>query len=295
MVIKSQQFKGRCVLAPAKINLDLLITGRRDDGYHLLDSIVVFTELGDELTVEKSDQLSLTISGQFANDLSNRNDNLILEAARLICKEFDIEPNLKFHLIKNLPVSSGIGGGSADAAAAIKLTIETFKLTIDQERLDSLTLSLGADIPICLRSASTHMKGIGENLNSINLHKPMNILLINPGISVSTPIIFQKYKDLYKDFDSERGHKVNYIHDRFIKKELLNSQNALESAACEVESKIKDVLAAFENLEGLWLKRMSGSGATCFGLFNNKENCIKAKNIIESQNTSWWVKVTKSI
>ncbi|MDG1859411.1 MAG: 4-(cytidine 5'-diphospho)-2-C-methyl-D-erythritol kinase, partial [Emcibacteraceae bacterium] len=106
------------MLAPAKINLDLLITGKRDDGYHLLDSIVCFADVGDELFVEKSDKLSLEISGAFANGLSIGDDNLVLKAAQLICKECGVEPTLKFHLIKNLPIASGIGGGSADAAAA---------------------------------------------------------------------------------------------------------------------------------------------------------------------------------
>lgn len=283
------------MLAPAKINLDLRITGRRDNGYHLLDSIVVFTEFGDEITAEKSDQLSLIISGPFAENLKNQDGNLILKAAKLICKECNVEPKLKFHLRKNLPISSGIGGGSSDAAAAIKLTLEILDLTISKKRLNEIALSLGADVPVCLMSTATHMKGIGEILSPIVIEKPLNILLVNPGVSVSTPEIFQKYKKSNERFDSERGYKVDYIHDRFIKKELLNSQNTLESAACEIENEIKCVLKSFENLDGLSLKRMSGSGATCFGLFENKEQCIKAKDIIERENINWWVTVTKSV
>lgn len=283
------------MLAPAKINLDLLITGRRDDGYHLLDSIIVFTELGDELTVDKSDQLSLTISGPFANVLSNENDNLILEAARLICKECDVEPNLKFHLIKKLPVSSGIGGGSADAAAAIKLTIQQLNLSITKERIETIALRLGADVPVCLRSISTHMRGIGEDLSPLNLSRPFDILLVNPGVSVSTPRIFKEYKKSEKKFDRPRKEKVCHINDRFIKEEVLNSQNALEGVACRIEPQIQKVLKILENFEGLWLGRMSGSGATCFGIFNNEESCLKAKKYLKANHSKWWIKATKIV
>lgn len=283
------------MLAPAKINLDLLITGRRDDGYHLLDSIVVFTELCDELTVEKSDQLSLTISGPFANDLSNRNDNLILEAARLICEECGVEPNLKFHLIKNLPISSGIGGGSADAAVAIKLTIQQLNLSISKGRLEAIALRLGADVPVCLRSISTHMKGIGEGLSPLNLSRPFDILLVNPGVSVSTPRIFNEYKKSEKIFDRPRKEKISHINDRFIKEEVLNSKNALEGVACRIEPQIQKILNVLENFEGLWLGRMSGSGATCFGIFNNEENCLNAKKYLKANHSKWWIESTKSL
>lgn len=283
------------MLAPAKINLDLLITGRRDDGYHLLDSIVVFTELGDELTVEKSDQLSLTISGPFANDLSSENDNLILEAARLICLECGVEPNLKFHLVKNLPVSSGIGGGSADAAAAIKLTIQQLNLSVSKERLETIAIKLGADVPVCLRSISTHMRGIGEDLSPLILSRSFDILLVNPGVSVSTPRIFNEYKKFEKKFDRPRKEKVSHINDGFIKEEVLNSQNALESVACRIEPQIQIILKTLENFEGLWLGRMSGSGATCFGIFNNEENCLKAKKYLKTHHSKWWIESTKSV
>lgn len=283
------------MLAPAKINLDLRIIGRRDDGYHLLDSIVVFTDFGDELLAEKSDELSLTISGPYASDLNNNEDNLILKTAKLIGEECNIEPKIKFHLIKNLPVSSGIGGGSADAAAAIKLTLQTLKLNISHERLDRIALSLGADVPVCLRSSATHMRGIGECLKPINIDKAMNILLVNPGVSVSTPEIFQEYKNLNDSFDDLRKYKIGHVHYRFIKKEVFNSRNALEEAACMLEPKIKQVLKTLAKLDGLLLNRMSGSGATCFAVFDSEENCIRAEKYIKAINSKWWVEVGKIV
>lgn len=283
------------MLAPAKINLDLLITGRREDGYHLLDSIVIFTELGDELKAEKSDRLSLTISGPFAGSLKADENNLVLKAARLICEECNIEPRLKFHLVKNLPVSSGIGGGSADAAAALRLTLEKLQLQISPERLNDIALKLGADVPVCLKSAATHMRGIGEDLKEISIKDPFHLLLVNPGVTLSTPEIFEYYKKMEDKFDHFRNSKADYIHDRFIEETLIKSRNALEHTACRVEPKVLKVLKAFNNFEGLLLKRMSGSGATCFGVFDTKENCIKAQKILKHQYNNWWVKATGTI
>lgn len=283
------------MLAPAKINLDLLITGRRDDGYHLLDSVVVFTELGDEITVEKSDKLSLNISGPFADNLIVSDDNLILKAARIICKEHGIEPNLKFHLVKNLPVSSGIGGGSADAAAALKLTIDMLNLKVPQKRLDEIALSLGADVPVCLRSAATLMQGVGEILTPLTLNKPLSMLLVNPGVSVSTSEIFQHYKLTKDDFDHLRKYNIDHIHDRLIVETLVNSRNALKTGACAIQPEIFNVLETLKIQKGVLLSRMSGSGATCFGVFDNRENCLKAQKAIKTGNSNWWVEATRII
>lgn len=283
------------MLAPAKINLDLLITGRRDDGYHLLDSVVVFTELGDEITAEKSDKLSLNISGPFADNLIVSDDNLILKAARIIFKEHGIEPNFKFHLVKNLPVSSGIGGGSADAAAALKLTIDMLNLKVPQKRLDEIALSLGADVPVCLRSAATLMQGVGEILTPLTLNKPLSMLLVNPGVSVSTSEIFQHYKLTKDDFDHLRKYNIDHIHDRLIVEALVNSRNALKTGACAIQPEIFNVLETLKIQKGVLLSRMSGSGATCFGVFDNRENCLKAQKAIKTGNSNWWVEATRII
>nr|WP_276515118.1 4-(cytidine 5'-diphospho)-2-C-methyl-D-erythritol kinase [Pseudemcibacter aquimaris] len=282
-------------MAPAKINLDLLITGRREDGYHLLDSLVVFTEFGDELYIEKSDSLSLDITGPFSNGLTVNEDNLVLRAAKLIAEEAKIQPNFKFHLVKNLPVSSGIGGGSSDAAAAIKLIIELFNLEISDERLNEIGLKLGADIPVCLLGQTSHMSGIGEKLVPFDIKDDLYLLLVNPSISVSTPEIFKEYKIENHEFDKERHFSKNEVHLPFILDALNNSHNSLQSAAVSKKSVIQDVISAIDTTEGLLLSRMSGSGATCFGIYSSEKDCHNAYELIIKEKNNWWVKSTKVI
>lgn len=278
------------MLAPAKINLDLLITGRRDDGFHLLDSLVVFADYGDELTAEISDKLSLEISGPFADSLKDKQNNLILKAARLICEYADIEPNIKFYLIKNLPVSSGIGGGSADAAAALKLCIKLFSIDIDEQNLQKIALKLGADVPVCLKGSASHMTGIGENIDGLNVKKPLDLLLINSGVSVSTPKVFMEYALIGSDFDRQRNFSDSEIHFPFMLETLIKSQNSLEGAACQIEPKIAEQLKELLSIEDILLARMSGSGATCFGLFDSTEKCKNAATKINKKHQDWWVK-----
>jgi 4-diphosphocytidyl-2-C-methyl-D-erythritol kinase len=263
-------------LAKAKINLDLLITGRRDDGFHELDSIVGFADFGDELSAENHNGLSLSVTGPFADHLDSNDHNLIIEAAKLICEAAKIKPNVKFHLIKNLPVSSGIGGGSADAAAALKLCQKIFDLDFSDDELASIALKLGADVPVCLKSTPHHMTGIGEKLSPLLLKDKINLVLVNPGKTLSTPNVFQAYKKFSRGFDQKRSFLTTEIHLSFIIETLQQSGNSLQSAACEIEPEIDTV--------------MSGSGATCFGLYKNKVDCQKASELIFKQNPTWWVK-----
>ncbi|MBT5185507.1 MAG: 4-(cytidine 5'-diphospho)-2-C-methyl-D-erythritol kinase [Kordiimonadaceae bacterium] len=282
------------MLAPAKINLDLLITGRRDDGYHLLDSIVVFTELGDHLTAEISDKLSLNISGPFADGLKADENNLIIKAANLICDNAGISPNIKFNLVKNLPISSGIGGGSADAAAALKLCMELLAININEKILNHIALKLGADVPVCLISETSHMQGIGEKITKINFKTPLHILLVNPMISVSTPNIFNQYAKLSTGFDQNRLLTTKEIHLPLMLDILKVSGNSLSEAALNVEPEIYKVLQALSETQGILLTRLSGSGATCFALYDNKENCLNAANKLKIDRPNWWICNTKT-
>lgn len=273
------------MLAPAKINLDLHITGKRDDGYHLLDSIVAFADYGDDLYVEMSDKLSLEVSGPFADRLSNGDENLVLKAARLICKECGVAPNLKFRLIKNLPIASGIGGGSADAAAAIKLTIQMLDLDISESRLKKLALALGADVPVCLYSKATQMSGIGEDLSPISLDGPLHCVLVNPDITVSTPHIFKYFSMHGYSFKPLRENISVFIGVD----DLISNENALEKPACELNSEILEVLNAFSQTEGLVLSRMSGSGATCYGVYENEESAMAGQKVLKGFYPDWWI------
>lgn len=280
------------MLAPAKINLDLLITGRRKDGYHLLDSVVAFTEYGDELTAQPADDLFLETDGPFANKLTDGHENLVLKAARKLCDFADVQPKIKFKLIKNLPVSSGIGGGSADAAAALKLTRNVLNLNITDEDLRALSLSLGADVPVCLLSTTSHMKGIGEHIKQIDLCGGQPILLVNSGVSVSTPDIFKNFKKMSLPFTSRKFVDFDQINWTLMFKHLKASKNDLQKAACKLNTSIDTVLEQLLDLEGVIFGRMSGSGATCFALFESDELCKKAAKILSNQNENWWIKAT---
>ena len=277
------------MLAPAKINLDLLITGRRGDGYHLLDSLVAFTDFGDALVASENHGLELEINGPFAHELENDQNNLILRAAKSICDDAGIIPNIKFTLTKNLPVSSGIGGGSADAAAALRLCIDLFSLDISEDKLDTIALNLGADVPVCLRSKSIHMSGIGEKLVDVEIVSDLYVLLVNPGLSVSTPSVFAAYKNFNEPFDTSRDFLNNQVHLPLRYDTLKKGRNALQKAAISLEPSIKDVLGMLTGLDKNITAQMSGSGATCFALFQDEMDCKKAEDIIIGKKPNWWV------
>ena len=212
------------MLAAAKINLDLRIIGRRDDGFHLLDSIVVFADIGDQLTAVHSDGLSLQIGGQFSAGLPTNDDNLILRSARLMCEHANVKPNLSFKLEKNLPISSGIGGGSADAAAALKLCNTLLDINFDDEKLDKIALKIGADVPVCLKARASRMCGIGEEISPIEMENDLYLLLVNPGVSISTPEIFKVYKMLDTKFEPTRSFSTDKIHLPLMIDELKSSR-----------------------------------------------------------------------
>ncbi len=283
------------MLTPAKINLDLLITGRRKDGFHLLDSVVVFVGYGDELTAKAADGLSLDIKGAFANKLNNDPENLVLKAARKLCEFAGVKPDIKFQLTKNLPVSSGIGGGSSNAAAALKLTMELLNLDVGDVDLRKLALSLGADVPVCLQSNTSHMTGIGENIKQIDLCGGQPILLVNPGVSVSTPDIFKSFKNMALPFTSRKPVDFNQINWTLMLEHLKASKNDLQMPASVINASVSEVIEKLKNLEGLIFSRMSGSGATCFALFESDDLCKKASKSLSNQHETWWIKATNII
>ncbi len=281
------------MLAPAKINLDLLITGQREDGYHLLDSIVVFTDIGDELTAKKSDELSLVISGPYAGDLQSQRNNLILLAAHRICEYANISPHIKFYLNKKLPISSGIGGGSADAAAALKLCIELFSIKIEPGELNKIALELGSDIPVCLLSKPVHMTGVGEKISHFKLAEAIHMVLVNPNVSVLTPMVFNVFQKSNMTFDTERILPSGKIHPTLMLDIIKESGNSLTEAAIMLEPSINEVISLLSETEDVLIARMSGSGATCFALYKSKECCVKAAQYIIKRKPDWWVDYTR--
>ncbi|MCF6214558.1 MAG: 4-(cytidine 5'-diphospho)-2-C-methyl-D-erythritol kinase [Emcibacter sp.] len=275
-------------LARAKINLDLLITGRREDGYHLLDSLVVFAEYGDEISVLASDEISLGIIGPFATELIGLKDNIILKAARALQKKFNITKGAEITLVKNLPVSSGIGGGSADAAAAIHALIELWQISVTATDLDEILLSLGADLPVCMASQTMHMTGMGEKLTPITINFPVFLCLVNPGVAVSTSDIF---KGRTKRIFSNPRKLPLTIEDQSQLQEILNAAgNDLEGEAGAINPVIDKVIAQIKTSDDCLFAGMSGSGATCFGIFSSEEAARRVAGNINSASPNWWVK-----
>ena len=224
------------VKAPAKINLYLHVTGRRADGYHLLDSLFVFAKDGDVVSVRNAEGLSLKIVGPYAAGLSNGEDNIILKAARALAKVCGKVPDAEIVLEKNLPVASGIGGGSADAAAALKALTRLWKTDVPTEKLYETALKLGADVPSCLASKAVQVSGIGDVLTPAPQLPEMFVLLVNPNKPVSTPAVFKTRSPVF----SEPCPFTRRITDfpSFIK-ELERRHNDLCEAACRIESEVR--------------------------------------------------------
>ena len=267
-------------IAKAKINLCLHVTGQDKNGYHLLDSIVTFANYGDELIFRKNETFEIVSDGQFSEDLNNIpiTDNIIYKAA----KELKLSDEFKIGLKKKLPLSAGIGGGSADAAATFRGLIEycNTSLPIDNG------LTLGADVPVCLKSTNQRMQGIGEILTDIEIFPKLSAVLINSGDKVSTLRIFKTLKSKYnQDIGSLPKNKLSFIETIHF---LSNLRNDLENPAIDLVPNIKNVLDVLNSC-GSELSRMSGSGGTCFGLFQSFELAQKAAKKISLENSKWWV------
>lgn len=275
------------VKAPAKINLYLHVTGKRPDGYHLLDSLFAFARDGDVITAKQADGLSLEIIG--APDLSAGEDNIVIKAARKLAAALGIEPNAHLVLEKNLPIASGIGGGSTDAAAALKALQVLWKKTLPDEKLYALALELGADVPSCLAGKAVQVSGVGEVLTPAPEIPALPVVLVNPNKPVSTPAVFKTRKPVFSEPMPLNRNCAN-IAD-FIA-ELKKRHNDLQDAACALEPAVAEVLHVLENQPLCLFSAMSGSGGTCFGLFRTPENAANAAEDIAATHPNWWVKQT---
>lgn len=273
--------------AHAKINLALHITGRREDGYHELDSIVAFAAVADVLTIAPADSVSLDITGSFAGALPRDGTNSVLSAWRLL-DDFSRQKGAalapaKFKLEKNLPVASGIGGGSADAAAALRGLIRFFDISISGQDLNELALQLGADVPVCLLQKSSRMTGIGEIIEPIEIDLPEGIVLVNPRIPASTPKVFES---LNLQCGQSFGAAIGNVHD------IQSWRNDLTAPAVALVPEIADVIGSLNFQPDITCSRMSGSGATCFGLFASHEKAQIAADAISAKHPNWWVVAT---
>ncbi len=272
-------------IARGKINLDLRVCGCRPDGYHDLDSLVAFTEFGDRLTFAPADDLTLSIVGPFAALLEGEVDNLVLRAARLAAFLAGRPPNVRITLEKRLPVAAGLGGGSADAAATLRGLRRLWNLPSCFGDFASLAGELGADVPVCLWSKPTRIQGIGERLTRFDLPGNLPILLVNPGVALATGPIFKKLETM----SGERSTAmVDHDAMRFFDM-LRDGVNDLEAPARSSAAVIDDVLHDIESQPGCELARMSGSGATCFGLFADQATLDRAARRLRAANPGWWI------
>jgi 4-diphosphocytidyl-2-C-methyl-D-erythritol kinase len=276
--------------APAKVNLTLRVVGRRTDGYHEIESLVVFADLGDRLALAPGGALSLTVRGPRAAQAGKGDDNLVLKASRALAA---LVPGLVlgvFDLDKNLPVAAGLGGGSADAAAALRLIARANDLPTDDARLYQAARATGADVPVCLDPRARLMQGIGEKLSAPIVLPPLHVVLINPGVALSTKDVFARWTTAAKAPPFELAALAKASRYEEFLPFLLTQPNDLEAAAIALAPAIADVLAALRALSGCGLARMSGSGATCFGLFASAAEANTTANILTGKHPYWWVR-----
>ena len=280
--------------APAKINLTLHIVGRRDDGWHELESLVAFTRSGDTLSLDPGPTLSLTVDGPKAAAAGDLDDNLVVKASRALAARIDGLTLGAFHLTKRLPVAAGIGGGSSDAAAALRLLARANNLAADDPRIRSAAADTGADIPVCLGAVARMMSGVGDKLGAPIKLPTLPALIVNPGLPLETRRVFTRMA-LPPGWTNIAGAHPPINSDQSfadLLQTLKRGRNDMEDAACSLAPIVSDVLAVLGAAPGCRLARMSGSGATCFGLFVDCRAAARAKKAILAAHPGWWVKST---
>jgi 4-diphosphocytidyl-2-C-methyl-D-erythritol kinase len=278
--------------APAKINLTLHVVGRRDDGYHALESLVAFSRGGDELSLIPGEDLSLSVDGPTAQASGDLDTNLVLRAARNFAQAYPQARLGAFHLVKRLPVAAGIGGGSSDAAAALRLLARANEISIDDDGVLYAARATGADVPVCLAKRARMMRGAGEVLDPLLALPPLVGLLVNPGAPLETKTVFAHMKIPSGTLTYFGGHpelSPNMAPDALIAA-IRKGRNDMEPAACLLAPVLSDVLAILAAAPGSRLARMSGSGATCFALFKDCRSASRAKKSILRAHPAWWVK-----
>jgi 4-diphosphocytidyl-2-C-methyl-D-erythritol kinase len=282
--------------ACAKVNLTLRVNGRRADGYHDLESVVAFADCADRLTLTPGSDLNLKTTGPLAEACGDTSDNLVLKAARLLAERVPGMKGGSFSLDKVLPVAAGIGGGSADAAAALRLLSQLNGLALDDRRIIEVAKLTGADVPVCVNSRGCVMTGVGETLQPLSLPK-MPCVMVNPGVPVAT-------KDVFKALGLRNGELLVGATDVLLRdrswpdedasledwvEALAASSNDLEAPAMRVQPVISEVIAALNATNGAWLARMSGSGATCFAIYENTADAGRAAEKLRRDHPKWWV------
>ncbi|MEO4043526.1 4-(cytidine 5'-diphospho)-2-C-methyl-D-erythritol kinase [Hoeflea sp. CAU 1731] len=277
--------------APAKINLCLHVTGQREDGYHLLETIVMFADIGDRVFVEAAPEDRFSLSGRFAPELDAAHDNIVVRARDSLRDAFpEITRPVSIHLEKNLPVASGIGGGSADAAACLRALRALWRIPENAD-LAAVALKLGADVPMCLAGQPLVARGIGERIALLPSVAPIPIVLVNPLSGVSTPEIFSRLASKTNPVISEIPSISGFQQ---LIKFLKGLRNDLEIPARTIAPEIDTINRALQDT-GAALARMSGSGATCFGLYPPLEDAQSAASELQRRFPRWYVAAGRCI
>ena len=277
--------------------MTLHVLGRRADGYHDLESLVAFADVADRLALTMGDALTLTVLGPGASQAGAEADNLVTNAARALAARV---PGLRagaFRLDKRLPVAAGLGGGSADAAAALRLLARANKLAPNDPRLHDAARATGADVPVCLDPRPRIMRGIGEVLSAPLPLPRLHALLVNPGVAVSTKLVFSGWKPSaspirVSDTAANFADLPNMQDEEKLLRWLASAANDLEAPAIALEPAIAEVLASLRAAAGCRLARMSGSGATCFALFSSAVDTASAGKSLRAEFPDWWIAET---
>jgi 4-diphosphocytidyl-2-C-methyl-D-erythritol kinase len=286
-------------LAPAKVNLTLRVIGRRADGYHDLESLVVFAAAGDALTFSPGPALSLVVHGPTAAASGDLADNLVLKAARELAERVEGLKLGRFSLSKRLPVAAGLGGGSADAAAALRLLTRANRIALDDARVMAAARATGADVPVCLDPRPRVMRGIGEILSAPVDLPLLPAVLVNPRVAVPTKDVFAALR--LKPATSggqtasalvEEGWGAGAERAASLLSAIADDCNDLEAPAMALQPVIAEVLNDLRALSGCRLARMSGSGATCFGLFDSDRAAAAAARSLRNDHSNWWIRAT---
>jgi 4-diphosphocytidyl-2-C-methyl-D-erythritol kinase len=278
--------------APAKVNLTLHILGRREDGWHDLDSIVAFAGCGDVLSFTPGRSLALAVDGPTAGKAGATDDNLVLKAARLLQERVIDLRTGAFHLAKRLPVAAGLGGGSSDAAAALRALAYENALPLDDTRLGDAARACGADVFVCLDPRARVMTGVGDLLGRRLKIPPLHAVLVNPGAAVATPAVFARM-GLAKGQKTDAGPSPALVGDGrdAIIAALRQGRNDMQEAARSIAPVIGEALEALRH-SGASMARMSGSGATCFALYEDRAASLQASRILGRAHPDWWIKAT---
>ena len=278
----------------AKINLTLRILGRREDGYHELRSLVAFARIGDRVTATSADDVSLDVTGAFAPALETEAGNLVLRAARALRDLAGVTAGAHLTLEKNLHIASGIGGGSADAAAALRALMRLWKIELDKTSLATLAASLGADVPVCLASSSALMWGVGEKIARLPL-PAFWLVLANPGIALSTPAVFRELAAPPLDvLPSGPALPAFPTLDRLVRW-VAEEGNGLEAPAIALAPAVGEVRDAIAATADCLIARMSGSGATCFGLYPSEAAASEAARALATAHPGWWIAAGEAV